>query len=203
MKKTVGSLVIAGIMLWSSVVSAASPYFKAESGVIGLGVLSGNSQGFRIGFENEIADFQIGYTRDEGNLDSDRVLANEATISSVVGEINKKVSLSDKLSLLAGIGAGFSSVNINKTDKADTGLMTTAGIEARYLISKNIYVGLNLKGQFLYVNTTRTDYSSHLESILSDGVPNGDYVEVLDSNATSNGLNLNSGKALITFVWQF
>lgn len=203
MKKTMSSLAVAGIMLCSSLVYAASPYFKAESGIIGLGVLQGNSQGFRIGFDNKDYDFQVGYTMDEGDLDSSRVLANEAVVSSVVGEINKKLSLSDKLSLLAGVGAGFSSVNLNKTDKADAGLLTTAGVEARYAINKNIYVGLNVKGQFLYVNTTRTDYSSHLEPILSNGVPNGDYVEVLDANATSNGLNLNSGKALITLVWQF
>lgn len=203
MKRKLSSLVVLGVMLFSSLAHSANSYIKSESGAIGLGVIKGHSQGFRIGIENDDYDFQFGYSRDEGDLDSKRVLANEAVVSSVIGEVSKKIALPYSFSVLAGIGAGFSSVNLNKNDKAESGILTTAGIETRYTINRNLYVGLSLKGQILTVNTTRTDYSSRVVEIQKDGVPTGDYAEVLETYPTSNRLDLSSGKALISLVWKF
>ena len=193
------ALAVIGLVLATTVSSwAVMPYTKLEGGLVGLGAISGGEVGVRVGAVHWAWDFSLGYSRLMGNLDSDKVEANGATVHLVGVEVYRSLWHGKGLSVGIGGGIGYAAVDLDGRDKAESDKYETLGASAQYSLSQNLSMELNVKGLWLNVDTHRTDYGSHTETLSS-----GQTVEVSDEYPKSNSLNLNSGRVGLALVYKF
>jgi len=200
MKKIIVTVTL--IMGYLSSVYAQAPYIKGEIGAVGLGSYAGTSAGFRFGVERKGWDASFGYDRIMGNLDSDKVEANGLTIHAVGIELYNTLISIRNASFRVGTGVGYGIVELEGRDKAENDVYFTPGAEVRYILSDNFMVGVHVKGFFMRTHTHRTDYGSHIETLMADGVPSGQ-VEVLDEYPKSESLNLSSGQVGLSLTYRF
>lgn len=191
-------IITVAILLGTVQLQAKDPYFKADIGVFGLGNFHGTEVGYRFGTNYELLDLSLGYQRMAGGLDEPKIVSKGATVHRLGVEIGRSFPIMEKLNLRANIGGGMAVTDLDGRDKADNEAYGNFGVEVNRQITRNISLGLYLKGLLLRVHTKRTDYGSHIETL-----SNGQEVSVLDETLKAESINLHSGILGVSFVWKF
>lgn len=179
------------------------PFFEAQTGIIASNGSQAPTYGVRGGILFLRSEVSLGYWGASG-MESAQLVSRGLDIHTISLEFYRRFALSKNTVGKLGGGVGFTIPNLDGgvSETADNDHSWAFGGGVDYALSPSVSLGAAVKGFFFTTDTHLTVYGSHMEEILSNGVPTGQSVEVLDVTHVNNRIDFNSLLAQISIRWK-
>ena len=192
--KVLGALMFSLAM--AGPVMASQPYVQGSLGGV-FGSIEGGSAGFRVGAVKYALDASVGYDRISGNLYSDKVQSDSIDLHVLSAEVYRIFKVS-ALDFKLGGGIAFMSPQMSSIEKADDDAGFIAGGSVDYKISRNVSLGLKVRGNFFNTDVHRTDFLIEKETLSA-----GQEVETVTPVYKTDSVNLNNISSIFSLTLWF